>query len=75
MTTLTMSTLPMSTTFTAYLLGEMKCAALRLKIEANEIISIGVALNSGAISADDAINDLHAAGLLGLVAPSIRFST
>ena len=46
---------------TAYLLAELQCAALRARLAACEIDSVGVPLRAGWINVDTAIEWLHEA--------------
>lgn len=55
-------------TFENYLLAEMRCASLRLRLEQSDIDAIGLALKSGLITADQAIvllNDCDALRFVG----------
>ena len=52
---------------TAYLLAELRCAALRARLIACEIDAIGIALRSGMIDPDTAVAWLHDCGLLDYV--------
>jgi hypothetical protein len=49
---------------TAYLLAALRCAALRARLAACEIDSIGVALCGGLIDPDTAVAWLHDCGVL-----------
>jgi hypothetical protein len=49
------------------LLSALRCAALRAKLDANEFTTIGIAVNSHAITPDDAIEWLADAGLIDQV--------
>ena len=49
---------------TAYLLAELRCAALRARLAACEIDAIGIALRSGMIDPDTAVAWLHDCNVL-----------
>lgn len=50
-----------------YMLAELRCAALRARLAANEIDAIGVLLANGWITVDDAVSELSACGALDYV--------
>jgi hypothetical protein len=52
---------------TAYLLAELRCAALRARLIACEIDAIGIALRSGMIDPDTAVAWLHDCNVLDYV--------
>jgi hypothetical protein len=54
---------------TNYLLAELRCAALRARLWANEIDTIGVALRAGWIEPEKAIAAIRDSGCLHLLAP------
>jgi hypothetical protein len=43
----------------AYLLAEFRCAALRAKLAANDLVAIGLALKGGLITPDQAIRHVE----------------
>jgi hypothetical protein len=45
-----------STSFQEYLLAELRCASLRLRLEQSDIDAIGIALKSGLITTDQALS-------------------
>ena len=49
---------------TAYLLAELRCAALRARLVACEIDAIGIALRGGLIDPETAVAWLHDCGVL-----------
>ena len=55
---------------TAYLLAELRCAALRARLAACEIDAIGIALRGGMIDPDTAVAWLHDCGVLDHVRPA-----
>jgi hypothetical protein len=59
-----------SSSFTGFVLGELKCASLRSRLLATEIDSIGVALAGNFVTVDDALAWAHEVGALGLIAAS-----
>ncbi len=60
-----------SSNYTAFMLGQLRCAAIRARLLTVEIDTIGVALRGNFITTDDAIAWLHdEAGALGLIAVS-----
>jgi hypothetical protein len=52
-----------------YLLAELRCAALRARLAACDIDSIGIALRAGWIDDDAAIEWLHDCAVLDYVMP------
>jgi hypothetical protein len=60
---------------TAYLLAELRCAALRARLAACEIDAIGIALRSGMIDPGTAIAWLHDSDVLHYVTLSQGGST
>jgi hypothetical protein len=59
-----------SSAFADYLLAEIQCAMLRAKLAANDLAAIGIALRSGFIDTDNALEHLHDCDALRLVASS-----
>jgi hypothetical protein len=59
-----------SSNYTAFMLGQLRCAGIRARLMTAEIDTIGVALRGNFITADDAIAWLHEAGAIGLIAMS-----
>jgi hypothetical protein len=59
-----------SSGFTAFMLGQLRCAGIRARLLAAEIDSIDVALRGNFITTDDAIAWLHETGAIGLIAMS-----
>jgi hypothetical protein len=59
-----------SSTFTKYLLLNLRCASLKARIAVNEIQFAQVALRGGLIDPTAALAHLHEVGALGLVIPS-----
>ena len=55
---------------TAYLLAELRCAALRPRLAACEIDGISIALRGGMIDSDTAVAWLHDCGVLDYVTPA-----
>jgi hypothetical protein len=53
--------------FQDYLIAELRCASLRLRLEQSDVEAIGIALKGGLITPDQAIELLHDAGVLRLV--------
>jgi hypothetical protein len=53
-----------------YVLGELRCAALRARLAAADIDTIGVALNSGMIEPQTALEWLADAGAFDYVEPT-----
>jgi len=53
-----------SQNFDSYIAGELRCIVLRLKLMVNELNFIGVALTKNVITASDALEELHALGVL-----------
>ena len=62
-----MTVAPSPHDFTGYLLAELRCASLRARILQADINAIGLALKSGLISPDQALELLHDADALRLV--------
>jgi hypothetical protein len=60
----------LSSSFTEYLLAEIRCAVIRDKLWQNDLAAIGIALKAGFISADDALAHLADCDALRLVAAS-----
>lgn len=56
--------------YTEYLIAEIRCAIVRAKVLQNDLTAIGIALRGGFISADSAVEHLADCGALRLVAPS-----
>jgi hypothetical protein len=59
-------------TFHNYLLAELRCASLRLRLEQSDIEAIGLALKGGLITPDQALvllNDCDALRLVGTERP------
>ena len=59
-----------SSSFTDYLIAELRCAVLRAKLWQNDLTAIGVALKAGFIGPDDAVAHLWNCDALRLVIPS-----
>jgi hypothetical protein len=55
----------------AYLLAELRCAALRTRLVASEIDAIGIALRGGMIDLDSAVAWLHECDVLDYVAAAL----
>ena len=53
-----------------YVLAEIRCASLRLRLLHSDLVTISVALRGGLISTDDAIEHLQGCDVLRLVASS-----
>ena len=53
--------------FSEYLLAELRCASLRLRLEQSDIEAVGLALKAGLISPDQAIAELHDRDVLRVV--------
>lgn len=53
-----------------YLLAEMRCARLRAQLIQNEIDAIGIALDRGMITADQAMQCLQEVGLARWIGPA-----
>jgi hypothetical protein len=56
--------------FRKYVLSELRCAALRARLAANDITSIGIALKRGMIGPRDALEAVADAGALDYVQPT-----
>lgn len=54
---------------TEYLLSELRCAALRARLAACDIDTIGVALKAGMIDPETAVEWLHNCSALSYVGP------
>jgi hypothetical protein len=54
---------------TEYLLAELRCAALRARLAACDIDTIGIALKAGLIDSDTAVEWLHNRRALSYVEP------
>ena len=63
-----------SSGFREYLLAEIRCAAIRAKLMANDLTAIGIALRAGLIDPDNALEHLADCNVLRLVAPSSSIS-
>jgi hypothetical protein len=50
--------------FDSYIADELRCMVLRLRLMANELNFIGVALTQKLITAGEALDELHALGAL-----------
>ena len=59
-----------SSTFTKYLLRELRCASLKARLAVNEIQFVGVALKGGLIDPTAALEHLAEVGALHLVEAS-----
>jgi hypothetical protein len=60
-----------SSNFASYVLAEIRCAGIRARLIENAIVAADLALKSGLIGAEDALEFLaDAPGALALVAPS-----
>lgn len=55
--------------FKLYLLAQTRAAIIRLKMQINQLTTVGVGLKSGVISTEQAITDLYKGGLLVKIAP------
>lgn len=55
------------TSFQDYLLAELRCTVLRLRLEQSDVEAIGLALKGGLITPDQAIALLHDCDALRLV--------
>jgi hypothetical protein len=55
--------------FTDYLLAELRCASLRVRILHADIEAVGIALKGGIITADQALELLDDVDALWVVAP------
>jgi hypothetical protein len=53
-----------------YLLAELRCAALRARLAACDIDTIGIALRAGIIDTDTAVQWLHGCAALDYVVPT-----
>lgn len=59
-----------SSSFTDYLLAEIRCGIIRAKCWQNDLTAIGIALKAGFISADNALDHLADCDALRFIAPS-----
>jgi len=58
---------PAASDYSEMLLSALRCATLRARLDANEFQTIGIALRSRAITADDAMQWLSDSGLISQV--------
>jgi hypothetical protein len=66
-TGITTAATAVSSTFANYVLAEIRCAALRARLMANELNTMGVALKGGLIDTNAALAHLHEVGVLHLI--------
>jgi hypothetical protein len=59
-----------SSSFTDYVLAEIRCGIIRAKVWQNDLTAIGIALKANLITADNALEHLAGCGALRLVAAS-----
>ena len=57
-----------SSDFAAYLLAEIECGILRAKVWQNDLAAIGIAVRTGLIDTDHALDHLAGCGALRLIA-------
>jgi hypothetical protein len=55
---------PQADALRKFLLSQLRCELLRLKLMVNEITFVGVALSGGMITTDEAFEELHVLGVL-----------
>jgi hypothetical protein len=54
-----------------YLLAELRCAVLRVRLIQADLIAIGIALKEGRIAPDEALEELEAIDLVRIIRPTI----
>jgi hypothetical protein len=69
-TAITMAATAVSSAFANYVLAEIRCTELRVRIAANEVAAMQVALRAGLIDPDSALTHLHDVGVLHLLGAS-----